>query len=432
MADGEGVRHEEGPPSNTVATATTGAADGTSGSTGAGTEKKRQASGLTNEAIEKTKRALRRNPSFGGKIAILSTHVSEDVVNAFSGGVGGIVSGIAICPLDVIKTKLQAQGSFSRNPYSSASAAGPPPTTLYRGLFGTARTIVKADGVTGLYRGLSPMLLGYLPTWAVYMTVYNRTRDTLYRNGYAASNFDTFVAQIYSALAAGGCSTLTTNPIWVVKTRLMSQSSSHSSSSAAARTPWNYTSTFNAFTTMYRVEGLKSFYSGLTPALLGLTHVAIQFPLYEYFKLRFTGVEMGAAPPDSKGPDGKNALGSLAATLIAKVTATTATYPHEVLRTRMQTQQRLYTADPKTNGGETHPQQQNHSRSLLRTFRTILREEGWKAMYRGMGTNMLRAVPAAMTTMLTYESVKGGLERVVEQGLVSREDEAERVQENTQ
>lgn len=39
------------------------------------------------------------------------------------------------------------------------------------------------------------------------------------------------------------------------------------------------------------------------------------------------------------------------------------------------------------------------------TFRTILREEGWRAFYAGMGVNMMRAVPAATVTMMTYEYV---------------------------
>jgi solute carrier family 25 folate transporter 32 len=39
------------------------------------------------------------------------------------------------------------------------------------------------------------------------------------------------------------------------------------------------------------------------------------------------------------------------------------------------------------------------------TCKTILREEGWRAFYAGMGTNMMRAVPAATTTMITYELV---------------------------
>ena len=46
----------------------------------------------------------------------------------------------------------------------------------------------------------------------------------------------------------------------------------------------------------------------------------------------------------------------------------------------------------------------------------IMREEGWRAFYSGMGTNMIRAVPAAMTTMLTFESVKGVLVEWREEG----------------
>jgi hypothetical protein len=31
-----------------------------------------------------------------------------------------------------------------------------------------------------MYRGLGPMLLGYLPTWAVYMAVYEKSKDYFY------------------------------------------------------------------------------------------------------------------------------------------------------------------------------------------------------------------------------------------------------------
>jgi hypothetical protein len=82
-----------------------------------------------------------------------------------------------------------------------------------------------------------------------------------------------------------------TNPIWVVKTRLMSQVSARASEDH--RPPWHYKNTFDAFRKMYAKEGIASFYSGLSPALLGLTHVAIQFPLYEFLKMKFTGLEMG-------------------------------------------------------------------------------------------------------------------------------------------
>ncbi len=87
------------------------------------------------------------------------------------GGVAGAVSGLVSCPLDVIKTKLQAQGGF-QTPKENVKLT----TAAYRGVYGTAATIWGEEGVRGMYRGLGPMLLGYVPTWAVYLTVYNRAQ----------------------------------------------------------------------------------------------------------------------------------------------------------------------------------------------------------------------------------------------------------------
>lgn len=106
---------------------------------------------------------------------MLIARIPSDYVTPFSGGIAGVASGIVTCPLDVIKTKLQAQGGFARRNARVGDAA-----TIYRGIFGTAKTIWVDEGVRGLYRGLGPMILGYLPTWAVYLTVYEKAKDYLY------------------------------------------------------------------------------------------------------------------------------------------------------------------------------------------------------------------------------------------------------------
>jgi len=36
----------------------------------------------------------------------------------------------------------------------------------------------------------------------------------------------------------------------------------------------------------------------------------------------------------------------------------------------------------------------------------ILYDEGWRGFYAGLGTNLLRAIPSAMTTILTFEYLK--------------------------
>jgi solute carrier family 25 folate transporter 32 len=111
------------------------------------------------------------------RLEIYSTRIPSIYVTPFCGASAGVASGIVTCPLDVIKTKLQAQGGFQvrRNGKLVPSKA------MYNGMVGTGRMIWKEEGVRGMYRGLSPMLLGYLPTWAVYLTVYDRSREYFYQ-----------------------------------------------------------------------------------------------------------------------------------------------------------------------------------------------------------------------------------------------------------
>ncbi|KAL2355604.1 mitochondrial folate transporter/carrier [Cryomyces antarcticus] len=348
-------------------------------------------------------------------LANFARKMPNSSINSFCGAMGGVTSGIVTCPLDVIKTKLQAQGGF--RPQQTAKGSGSS-SAVYRGMIGTAQTIWRQDGIRGMYRGLGPMLLGYLPTWAVYMSVYDSSREYYY-----TQVENKWSARVFASITAGACSTLVTNPIWVIKTRLMSQVSARATD--AARPPWHYNSTLDAARKMYTTEGLRAFYSGLSPALLGLTHVAIQFPLYEFFKQKFTGLEMGENNTDDND---SHWLGILAATFLSKVCATTATYPHEVLRTRLQTQQRSlpgHSEDGVSHRGSsgTHrsaPGTSNSDglkntpryRGVIRTCQIIWQEEGWRAFYNGMGTNMIRAVPAAMTTMLTFEFMKSTIHRL--------------------
>lgn len=246
---------------------------------------------------------------------------------------------------------------------------------------------------------------------------------------------------MYASITAGACSTIATNPIWVIKTRLMSQSLRHNPNSY--RAPWHYHNTLDAARKMYSSEGVRAFYSGLTPALLGLAHVAIQFPLYEYFRTAFTGFGMGEHPDEGQ----THWLGVSAATFFSKICASTATYPHEVLRTRLQTQQRSSPTDFSAEGVAFRGALDHHDhgrppgagsgasssdgmrnrpryRGIIRSCQVILREEGWRAFYAGIGTNLFRAVPSAMTTMLTYEYLRNIIHWMQHEGELKVEAES--------
>ena len=124
--------------------------------------------------------ALPRLPPWRQPIARLelySISLSNTSVNSFCGAMAGVASGVVTCPLDVIKTKLQAQGGFRLK----TSKRLPSSRAVYHGMLGTAKVIWVEDGLRGMYRGLGPMLLGYLPTWAVYMSVYESSKDFYYQ-----------------------------------------------------------------------------------------------------------------------------------------------------------------------------------------------------------------------------------------------------------
>jgi solute carrier family 25 (mitochondrial folate transporter), member 32 len=141
--------------------------------------------------------------------------------------------------------------------------------------------ILKTEGVRGLYRGLTPTLFALLPNWAVYFSTYERLKVSIAQN-VGAKWAHSPAVHMAAAAGAGACTMLITNPIWVVKTRLQTQHLGLTM--GASNTTKLYKGTFDALARILREEGFAGLYSGLGPSLIGVSHVVIQFPLYESIK----------------------------------------------------------------------------------------------------------------------------------------------------
>src|SRR5208282_346696 len=85
--------------------------------------------------------------------------------NAISGACAGILTSFITCPLDVIKTRFQAQINSLQ---VDKAGLGVPSGELYRGISASLKRIWTEEGIRGLYRGLGPVMVGYLPTWYNY------------------------------------------------------------------------------------------------------------------------------------------------------------------------------------------------------------------------------------------------------------------------
>ncbi|KAK0758216.1 LOW QUALITY PROTEIN: hypothetical protein N5P37_009518 [Trichoderma harzianum] len=322
----------------------------------------------------------------------LTLSLSNTSIRSLAGATSGVASSIVICPLDVMKTKLQARHGLQLWTLDAVSKRR---SFQDRGMIGTGRAIWHEAGLVGMYQGLGPVMLASFLRGTIHFPIYHKINDFL---------LDNFT------VAGGACSTLFTYPLWLIKTRLQSQSNI-----SIENTTREYKSIIDVVRKMYYREGIISFYSGLTPSLLGVTNVAIQFPLYEQFKRYLTGTGLGSWREDQGR---SQVLGILAASSASKACATAATYPHEVIRTRLQTQHLAmppsYRGSSMDAGGQFKEINNNGGRpwkssvmyrGIVNTLRLILRDEGWRALYSGMGTSLIGAIPASATTMLVYEAV---------------------------
>jgi solute carrier family 25 (mitochondrial folate transporter), member 32 len=172
----------------------------------------------------------------------------------------------------------------------------------------------------------------------------------------------------------GSLTAVATAPLWTLKSRLQTDMLT-----GAKR---RYTSVWSGLRKIAADEGFPALYKGLSPTLLGLGHVMLQFPIYEGIKGRLS----------NNCEDEVRPVHVLVASSISKIVASAAFYHHEVVRTGMQIDVRVH--------GRSEPAR------MAYLYRDIMRREGLRGLYRGFGVNLLRTVPNCVIAFSAYEYAK--------------------------
>lgn len=171
----------------------------------------------------------------------------------------------------------------------TATAAVPQHQVL--GPIGTARYIVRSEGFTALYKGLTAVWTGIVPKMAIRFVSFEWYREHLsvYTNSYIyrqnsqqqlqlPSGQYTRPVTFFAGLASGLTeAVLVVTPTEVCKIRMQSDKSQLRSR--------KYTNVVQTASVIVRDEGLAALYAGVVPTMIRQgCNQAVNFTTYNYFK----------------------------------------------------------------------------------------------------------------------------------------------------
>ncbi|XP_022914444.1 mitochondrial uncoupling protein Bmcp [Onthophagus taurus] len=182
-------------------------------------------------------------------------------LNVLCAVIAGSFSSAIANPTDVLKVRMQVEG-----------------TTGNISLFACFKNVYYQEGISGLWRGVSPTAQRAALIAAVELPVYDFCKSHLMI--YLGNNISN---HFISSFTAGFASALASTPIDVVRTRLMNQ---RKLKYCEQRIPAHlYAGTLDCFVQTFKNEGIWAFYKGFVPTLfrMGPWNI-IFFVTYEQLK----------------------------------------------------------------------------------------------------------------------------------------------------
>ncbi|KAI9223212.1 mitochondrial carrier domain-containing protein [Blastocladiella britannica] len=191
-------------------------------------------------------------------------------------GAGVTEAVVVVTPMEVVKIRLQAQRH---------SLSDPLDVPKYRNPAHAAYTIVKEEGFSTLWKGVSLTALRQATNQAANFTTYQELKKRV-----EASQGEELKSwqHLTLGLISGAMGPLCNNPIDTIKTRVQR------SPTKAGETA--FTHMRQVVTSMWANEGVSAFYKGLTPRLLRVAPGnAVTFTVYEFISKRLEAVKLTSA-----------------------------------------------------------------------------------------------------------------------------------------
>ncbi|KAB5539670.1 hypothetical protein PHYPO_G00091680 [Pangasianodon hypophthalmus] len=273
-----------------------------------------------------------------------------------AGAVAGAVSRTGTAPLDRMKVFMQVHASKSNK------------ISLISGF----KQMLKEGGITSLWRGNGVNVVKIAPETAIKFMAYEQYKKLLSSEGGKIQPHERFMA----GSLAGATAQTAIYPMEVLKTRL------------TLRKTGQYSGMFDCAKKILKKEGLKAFYKGYIPNILGIIpYAGIDLAIYETLKNTW----LSHYATESANP---GVLVLLGCGTISSTCGQLASYPLALIRTRMQAQASVEGSEPV---------------SMTKLTKRIVEKEGFFGLYRGILPNFMKVIPAVSISYVVYEYMKTGL-----------------------
>lgn len=287
--------------------------------------------------------------------------IFDSLYSFFLGSIAGCIGATVVYPIDLVKTRMQAQKHKA----------------LYDNSMDCFKKIIKNEGLKGLYSGLAAQLVGVAPEKAIKLTVNDLVRGI----GTDDLGKITMPWEIIAGSSAGACQVIFTNPLEIVKIRLQMQGGQKAKVLAPGEIPLKKLTAGQ----IIKQLGVKGLYKGASACLLrDVPFSAIYFPTYANIKKYVFNFD----PDDVNKKHNLNTFELLISGAMAGAPAAFFTTPADVIKTRLQMERK--SGDVKYTG-------------IAQAFGTIMKNEGFSAFFKGSLARVFRSSPQFGFTLASYE-----------------------------
>lgn len=290
------------------------------------------------------------------------------LVNTTAAAISASTAEVTTIPLDTAKVRLQIQG---QNPHGTPNP--------YTSMVNCLVRITKEEGATALFKGLVPGIARQCVYGSLRFGFYEPMRNTFYDLIEGGHDYDNsgITVKVLAGLASGAAAMSIAQPTDVIKIKLQAQGK------LPAGVQPRYHGFFHAFGTIFKEEGIRGLWRGLSANILrNATYNCVELAVYDQIKQVLLGIGMSDTPKT-------HCVGAFAAGFAAVLVGS----PIDVVKTRLM-QGGLDKAGNRIYNGP------------FDCIIKILKTEHPLAFYQGFWPNFYRVGAWNVVMFLVYEQVK--------------------------